>query len=85
MNTLKSISNTCSYIFQILFILYYYVEKQHILRHLVYRHNYCFAHMMTGTPVLESIVIANCITVTTERGKGQNILFVCYARRSIII
>ena len=42
MNTLKSISNTCSYIFQILFILYYYVGKRkatHILRHLVYRHN----------------------------------------------
>ena len=27
-NTLKSISNTFSYIFQILFILYYYVGKR---------------------------------------------------------
>ena len=59
MNTLKSISNT---FFLILFILYYYVGKRkatHILRHLVYRHNSCFAHMMTGRPVIGSIVIAN--------------------------
>ena len=39
-------------------------------------------NMMTGRPVLGSIVIANYITVTTDsktsihRGKGQNMLFV---------
>ena len=54
-------------------------KATHILSYLVYRHNLCFAHMMT---VLWSIVISNYITVTTDsktsihRGKGQNKLFV---------
>ena len=42
MNTLKSISIFFPHIFQIRFILYYYVGKRkatHILRHLVDRHN----------------------------------------------
>ena len=65
--------------------MYNYVGKRkatHILRHLVYRHNYCFAHMMTGRPVLGNIVIINYITMTTDsktsihRGKGKNMSFV---------
>ena len=49
--------------------IHYCVDKRkttHILRHLVYRHNLCFARMMTGRPVLGSIVIANYITETTD-------------------
>ena len=42
------------------------IEATHILRQLVYRHNQCFAHMMTGRPVLGSIVIANYTTVITD-------------------
>ena len=44
--------------------------------------------MMTGRPVLGSIVIANYITVTTDsktsihRGKGQNMLFVMLSQDS---
>ena len=65
--------------------MYYDVGKRkatHILRHLVYRRNSCFAHMVPGRPVLGSIVIVNYNTVTTDsktsihRGKGQNMLFV---------
>ena len=63
----------------------YYVGNRkatRILGHIVCSNNQCFAHMMTGRPVLGSIVIANYITVTTgleisiHRSKGQNILFV---------
>jgi len=67
LNTLNSISKK----FQIFFIfrMYNYVGKRkatHILRHLVYRHDYCFAYMMTCRPVLGSIVIANYITLKTN-------------------
>ena len=86
-NTLESISNTFTNTFRIPFIfrMYYCVGKRKatdILRYLVYKHNYCFAHIMTGRPVLGSIVIANYNTVITysktsiHRSKGQNVLFV---------
>jgi len=53
-------------------------NENHILGHLVYRHNLCFAHKQS---VQDYFVIPNYITVTTypetsiQRGKGHNLVF----------